>query len=136
MFPVLLAATFLASLLVCAMTVVLFLPPIRRILEGRLSPQATMLWTRSLLFAVCVVGVAVGARIWDLQRYLSAPEITTDQLSLEVYKTVIATGEANVAVILLVSLGVAVVALMKRRDSPEGCEQEPAKDVGGKEARA
>lgn len=120
MFPVLLAATFLASLLVCAMTVALFLPPISRILKTRLTPQATLLWTRSLLFAVCVVGVAVGARIWDLERYMQdGQSLTTDQLSLEVYKTVIATGEANVAVVLLVSLGVGIVALMKRREGPE-----------------
>ena len=120
MFPVLLAATFMASLLVCAMTVVLFLPPIARILKTRLSAQATLLWTRALLFAVCVTGVSVGTRVWDLERYMQAPRpISTDQLSLEVYKTVIATAEANVAVVLLVSLGVGVVALMKRREAPE-----------------
>lgn len=117
MFPVLLAATFLASLLVCAMTVVLFLPPIARILKTRLTAQATALWTRSLLFAVCVAGVAVGARIWDLERYMQAGPISTDQLSLEIYKTVIATAEANVAVVLLVALGVGLVALVKRPDT-------------------
>lgn len=114
MFPLLLTATFLSSILVCVATVVLFLPAITRVLRRRLSPDGVTLWTRALLFSVCVIGVSVGARIWDLERYMQLKEaVSADLISLEVYKTVIATAEANVAVMLLVCLGVAVVALMK-----------------------
>lgn len=115
MFPVLLVATFLASMLVCAMTIALFTPPIARVLRGRLSEGATTLWTRSLLFAVCVIGVAVGARLWEIEAYADRGRpISTDRLSLEIYKTILATAAANVAVVLVVALGVGLVALMKR----------------------
>ena len=51
---------------------------------------------------------------------MQAPQpISTDELSQEVYKTAIATAEANAAVVLLVSLGLAVGALTKRREAPE-----------------
>jgi hypothetical protein len=120
MFPILLAATLVSSLMVCGVTVALFLPPIDRILRARLKPEVTTLWTRILLFAVCVAGVALGTRLWNLERYMGADQdISTNLISMEVYRTLIATGEANIGVVLVVCLGVGVVVMMKRRDNTE-----------------
>lgn len=120
MFPILLAATLGASLMVCGVTVALFLPPIDRILRARLRAEVTALWTRILLFAVCVVGVALGTRLWSLERYMHADQdISTNLISMEVYRTLIATGEANIGVVLIVCLGVGVVVMIKRREETE-----------------
>ena len=120
MFTYLLMATFIASLLVSGLTVSLFLVPIRHILGLHLTAEATSLWTRSLFLTVLVVGASAGTRLWVLQRYMSPDaQITANVISMEVYRTVLATGEANIAIVLVFCIGVGTLAMMKPKKSPE-----------------
>jgi ABC-type sugar transport system permease subunit len=70
--------------------------------------------------AVVVMGVSVGTRVWDLERYAGGSEaLSTDAMALEIYRTTISTAQANVAALLVIFLAIGVIALMRRRgDQP------------------
>ena len=116
MLTTLIGLTFLSTLVVSAAAVALFWKPLTGILRSSLSEGAASLWSRGIGLCVLVVGISVGTRIWDLERYATAGKaVSSDQLVLEVYKSVIATAQACVAVLVIVFVGIGVIALMKRR---------------------
>ena len=101
MFLTLLVVTFLISLAVSFLVARLFKPAIGNILERILSDNIYIAWVRYLMFAIYVVGISTGVRIWDLEKYIN-PRIMHDQTQqplvlnldrwvLEVYRTVIGT---------------------------------------------
>jgi len=108
MFISLLAATFLIALGVCYLLARMFRPAVRKILQRILNDEIYHEWVRYLVFAIYVVGISNGVRIWDLEKYISptrefspALALTTDRCFLEVYRTVIGTLQ-GVAWMLLV----------------------------------
>ena len=98
MFLTLLLVTFVISLLVSFLVARLFQRPIGQIL-GRLVPEdLTGAWHRYLTFAIYVVGISGGVRIWSLERYIlpkghgeTALALTGDRWTFEVFRTVIGT---------------------------------------------
>lgn len=111
MFLSLLVITFLISVLVSALVARLFHPAVSRILQRILADDIYSAWVRYMLFAVFVVGVSSGVRIWDLEKYITPREfgevdavplaLNTERWVLEVYRTVIGTLQ-GVAWLLLV----------------------------------
>lgn len=121
MFVTLLLVTFAISLVSCAIVVWLFRGPVTQILDRLVSPEIAAAWTRYLGFAIFVVGVSGGVRIWDLERYITARSageaplvLNGDRWVLEVYRTVISTLQATAWLLLLFFL-VALVAYVVMR---------------------
>lgn len=120
MFLRLLVLTFLASSLICIAAVALFWKPLGTTLRNSLSEGAASIWLRGIALCVVVIGVSVGTRIWDLERYVQGAEaLSTDAMALEIYRTAMATSQAVVAALVMVFVGIGVIALMKRRGEPQ-----------------
>jgi MFS family permease len=99
MFITLLLVTFVISLAVSTIVVYFFNKPIQLILGRVLMDDISKAWARYLYFAIYVVGVSSGVRIWELEKYITPatvsgtaapiPELTQDRWVLEVYRTII-----------------------------------------------
>jgi hypothetical protein len=116
MFIRLLIVTFAVSLATCVVAGLLFHRPVTAILKRILGEELSGAWRRYITFAVYVVGVSGGVRIWQLEKYVTptspAPEpiaLTTDRWALEVYRTVIETLQ-GIAWALLLFFALALVA--------------------------
>ncbi len=132
MFILLLAVTFLVSVIVCVILARVFRKPLDRILNRLLGEDIYVAWTRYLLFALYVVGISGGVRVWDLERYITPQkageavlELNNDRWILEIYRTIIGTLQ-SVAWMLLVFFLVALLAFvvvkgreMKHASPPE-----------------
>ncbi len=116
MFFALLIVTLLVSLLVCYLVARAFDKPITTILERIVGPEIAGAWAKYMKFAIYVVGVSGGVRIYDLERYLPQPEsytpegrpipmpsltLTPERWLLEIYRTVIETLQALAWMLLL-----------------------------------
>jgi hypothetical protein len=110
MFATLLVVTFVIALVVAATVAALFRPAVRQILQRILADEIYTAWVRYLMFAIMVVGISSGVRVWELERYINparGPEggeplvLNTDRWLLEVYRTVIGT-MSGIAWLLLV----------------------------------
>src|SRR5262245_13789720 len=116
MFIPLLIVTFTISLVTCFVTGWLFRRPITAILNRIIGPQLSGAWQRYIAFAVYIVGMSGGVRIWDLEKYITphlpASEpitLNADRWTLEVYSTIIGTLQ-SIAWMLLVFFVFALVA--------------------------
>ncbi|MCE5269957.1 hypothetical protein LLH00_01580 [bacterium] len=120
MFITLLAVTFVVSLGVSLIVSRLFRDSIRRILSRIIQDEIASSWVRYIHFAILVVGVSSGVRVYDLQQYVlpretkegfeaALPALTTERWVLEVYRTVIGTA-SGVAWMLLVFFVFALIA--------------------------
>ena len=84
---------------------------------GRLVPEdLTGAWHRYLTFAIYVVGISGGVRIWSLEQYIlprahdqPALTLTPDRWTFEVFRTIIGTLQ-SLAWLLLVFFVFALVA--------------------------
>lgn len=116
MFITLLVVTFLVALATSTLVATLFNRPVKRILDRLVSEELGATWRRYILFAIYVVGVSGGVRVWELERYITprskedAPIVlNSDRWVLEVYKTVVGTLQ-SVAWMLLVFFLFALLA--------------------------
>lgn len=100
MFLTLLAVTFTISLLVSALVSRVFTQPLDSILKRIITDQISSAWLKYLKFAIYVVGISSGVRIYELEKYITPQrfekeskivELTSDRWILEVYRTVIET---------------------------------------------
>lgn len=109
MFFTLLLATFVIAAAVSAGVVKLFDKPVGNILRRIVKDDISNAWHRYITFAGFVVGISGGVRIYDLERYISAPQKDTELLvlnaerwTLEIYRTVIETLQSIAWMYLLV----------------------------------
>jgi hypothetical protein len=116
MFLTLLLVTLLVALAVSALVAALFNRPVKKILDRLVSEELGATWKRYILFAIYVVGISGGVRVWELEKYITprakddAPILlTSDRWVLEVYKTVVGTLQ-SVAWMLLVFFLFALLA--------------------------
>jgi hypothetical protein len=116
MFIVLLAVTFAIAIFVSYILVRLFHKPLASILQRIVAEDISAAWLKYLKFAMYVVGVSGGVRVWDLEKYITPrPEETgiivlnADRWVLEVYRTGIGTLQ-SVAWMLLVFFVFALIA--------------------------
>jgi hypothetical protein len=115
-FLTLLLVTFLLALLVSFLVTRLFQRPIRQILARLVPEDLTGAWHRYLSFAIYVVGISGGVRIWSLEHYIlprgrdePALLLTGDRWMFELFRTVIGTLQ-SLAWLLLVFFVFALVA--------------------------
>lgn len=116
MFITLLIVTFIIALATSLTIIRLFRVSIRTILDRVVSPELSDAWHRYLDFAVIVVGVSGGVRIWELEKYITARThdmetvvLNADRWVLEVYRTLIGTMQ-SAAWLLLVFFVFALIA--------------------------
>lgn len=115
MFVALLGVTFAIAGLVTVVVARLFDEPVRQILS-RVVGDISEAWHRYVTFAIYVVGISGGVRIFELEKYITAqgkehPQIvlSRDRWILEVYRTVIETLQST-AWMLLVFFIIGLVA--------------------------
>jgi len=116
MFLTLILVTFLIATLTATLVALLFNQPLKRILDRLVSEELGVTWKRYILFAVYVVGISGGVRVWDLEKYITPKTkddlplaLNFDRWVLEVYKTVIGTLQ-SVAWMLLIFFLFALLA--------------------------
>ncbi|MFO7447568.1 MAG: hypothetical protein R6W90_14450 [Ignavibacteriaceae bacterium] len=115
MFLTLLIVTFLIAGAVSFIVVKLFDNSINKILIRIIKDDISNAWSRYLKFAIFVVGISGGVRIWQLEQYIQPyPEgqrfiLNGDRWVLEVYRTIIETLQ-SVAWLLLVFFVIALIA--------------------------
>lgn len=108
MFLTLLLVTFAIALFVSFVVARLFSASLRHILDRIVSPELAGAWHRYLIFALYVVGVSGGVRIWSLEQYVIPRDpksppllLTPDRWTLEVYRTVIETLQSTAWMLLV-----------------------------------
>lgn len=116
MFLTLLAVTFTIAVLCSFVVARLFDKPTGAILSRVVAEELSSAWHRYIKFAIYVVGVSGGVRIWELEKYITPrtkdvemPVLNMDRWVLEVYRTIIATLQ-SVAWMLLIFFLFALIA--------------------------
>lgn len=127
MFITLLAVTFAVAATTSFVAARTFNQPVRGILDRIVSEQIGAAWHRYVTFAIYVVGISGGVRIYALEQYIfprTAPVsdakgmvevqpvvLNADRWTLEVYRTVIEALQ-SIAWMLLVFFLVALIAFV------------------------
>jgi len=115
MFLTLLLVTFLIAAATATITALLFSKPVKKILACLVSDELAPAWLRYLLFAIYVVGISGGVRVWDVEKYITPGKegqilvLNSDRWVIEIYKTIIGTLQ-SVAWMLLVFFLFALLA--------------------------
>jgi len=116
MFIWLLVVTLAVSAMVCFIATRFFDKPIGSILTRLVSEELSFAWHRYVTFAIYVVGISGGGRIWALERYItpnteeaSVVQLNAARWTLEVYRTIVETLQ-GIAWMLLVFFIFALIA--------------------------
>jgi hypothetical protein len=115
MFVTLLLITFIIAAATSTVIALLFSKPIKKILGRLVAEELAPTWQRYLLFAIYVVGISGGVRVWDIERYITPDKeskllvLNSDRWVIEIYKTVIGTLQ-SVAWMLLIFFLFALLA--------------------------
>ncbi|MBS1791453.1 MAG: hypothetical protein JST85_27320 [Acidobacteria bacterium] len=116
MFLTLMLVTFLIATITATVVALLFNQPVKRILDRLVSEELSVTWKRYILFAVYIVGISGGVRVWELEKYITPKTkddlplaLTFDRWVLEVYKTIVGTLQ-SVAWMLLIFFLFALLA--------------------------
>jgi hypothetical protein len=115
MFLTLLVVTFLIAAVVSTGVALLFARPIRRVLVRLVSEDLAPLFRRYIVFAIYVVGIGGGVRLWDVEKYITPDKdghllvLNADRWVIEIYKTLMGT-LTGVAWMLLIFFLFALVA--------------------------
>ena len=120
MFFALLLVTFVLALVVSALVVLLFDKAVGAILSRIIADDISAAWQRFVRFALIVVGVSGGVRIYQLERYLEegTRDLTTEQWTLEVYRTIIEALQSMAwALLLFFMLALLAYVLVRRVDA-------------------
>ena len=96
MFLQLLFVSFGLAAAVSVLVVLVFLKPVRAILQRIVGEEIHTAWVRYVMFAVVVVGISGGVRLWELGRYITPDEktgkvleLTNDRWILEIFSTIV-----------------------------------------------
>jgi len=118
MFLTLLLVTFVVSVLVSLAVARMFANSIESILNRVIADAISAAWLRYMKFAILVVGVSAGVRIYELEKYISPArngqdskvlELTQERWILELYRAVIEALQ-GIAWLLLVFFVFALIA--------------------------
>lgn len=135
MFLTLLLVTFLVSVTVALVVARMFHRPIERILHRIIADDISSAWLRYMNFAILVVGVSAGVRVYELEKYISPLRhdsnstvlaLTRERWILELYRTVIEALQ-GIAWLLLVFFVFALIAyvivrIAEMKRGPKGAE--------------
>jgi len=96
------------TLLLVTFAIALFSGSILRILERVVSPDLAGAWHKYMIFALYVVGISGGVRIFSLEQYVNPSDpklpplvLTPERWTLEVYRTVIETLQSTAWMLLV-----------------------------------
>lgn len=143
MIILLLITTFLIAFAVSTVVAVIFGKPIDRILAKVVPDDLSPAWSRYLRFAIYVVGIGGGVRVWALEKYLTRQEpygevvaLTTDRWLLEIYETIIGTLQSTTVVLLAFFVFALIAVVVVRLFEPRQVERHTnlARDDGQREA--
>lgn len=116
MFVGLLVGTLLISVVVCLLVARVFDRSIRSILVRLVTEELSSAWHRYITFAIYVVGISGGVRVYSLEQYVNprssdqpVPALTASRWALEAYRTIIETLQ-GIAWMLLVVFVFALIA--------------------------
>ncbi|SIR48359.1 hypothetical protein [Halanaerobium kushneri] len=108
MFYLLMLVTFLVALLVCYIVSRLFNDSIYKILNLIVPEAINQAWLKYIKFAIYVVGISGGVRVWDLEKYITSRyenrevvQLTTERWTLEIYRTLIGSLQSIATVLLI-----------------------------------
>ena len=108
MFITLIVVDFIVSFAVCFIVALVFRTPVSKIMQRLIAEDISHAWSKYLMFAIYVVGISGGVRIWDLEKYITPAktgdavlELTSDRWVLEIYRTIIGTLESNAWMLLV-----------------------------------
>lgn len=114
----LLVGSFVIAFVVATIVVLAFNKPIDSMLNRIVPDDLSRAWARYLKFAIYVVGIGGGVRVWEFEKYLTVQDpykeivpLTSDRWLLEVYNAVIGTLQSTV-MILLVFFVFALIAVV------------------------
>jgi len=119
MFITLLAVTFVIAASVTAIVAGVFRHSIAGILAGIFPAEIVSAWQRYMTYAIYVVGISGGVRVWELERYIdrqSPIALNADRWVLEVYRTIISALQSTAwllfafFVVAILAYGIARVA--------------------------
>ncbi len=125
MFLTLLLVTLALAFAVSAIVAKAFSAPIDNILKRIIADAISAAWLKYLKFAILVVGVSAGVRIYELEKYITPQrwdkeakivELTSERWVLELYRTIIETLQ-GIAWLLLVFFVFALIAYVMVRIS-------------------
>lgn len=121
MFRTLLVVTFAIAAVVSFAVARLFSRSLRQILERLVAAELAGAWHRYVIFALYVVGISGGVRVWSLEQYVIPREprtaplvLTADRWTLEVYRTVIGTLQSAAWMLLVVFVFLLVAYVIAR----------------------
>jgi hypothetical protein len=107
MFLTLLLVTFLLAAATASVVALLFTRPVDKILGRLVSEQLAPIWRRYILFAIYVVGISGGVRIWDVERYITPDKegqllvLTSDRWVVEIYKSILGAAQSAAWMLLV-----------------------------------
>lgn len=106
------------SVAVSAVVVAMFGKAMDDILRRIIGDDMSSGWSKYMRFAVYVVGISGGVRIWELERFIGpvpegvrAPELTGERFVLELYRSVVGSLQ-SIAWVLLFFFLVTLVAFV------------------------
>ena len=118
MFLILLPITLAIAFAVSALVARMFAGPIDAILKRIIADEISVAWLKYMKFAILVVGVSAGVKIYELEKYITplrgdkdavVVRLTQERWVLELYRTVIDTLQ-GIAWMLLVFFVFALIA--------------------------
>ncbi len=113
----LLLVTFVLALAVSVTVARFFDKPVRSIMQRILADEVSIVWSKYLSFAVVVVGISSGVRVWDFEKYLDPSKegpivmLTRERWVFEIYRTIIGSLQ-GIAWLLLVFFVFALLAFV------------------------
>ena len=114
----LLLTTFVIALAVASLVVFIFSKPIDSILKRVVPIEISSAWAKYLKFALYVVGIGGGVRVWDFEKYLTIVDpykeiipLTSDRWMLEIYQTIVGALQ-SCSMVLLVFFVFALIAVV------------------------
>ncbi|MDN0075712.1 hypothetical protein QU481_12520 [Crenobacter sp. SG2303] len=120
MFYALLGATLVVALLTSIAVARFFDSAVNKILARIIGGDLADAWRKYLSFAIVVVGVQGGVRLWELEKYVTATresaalELNGMRWTLEIYRTFIDTLQSIAWVLLLFFLAAMIAYVIVR----------------------
>lgn len=108
-FLLLLAITLTIAVATSGVIAYIFERPVAQIMGRLVADEIAYAWSRYLRFAIIVVGVTGGVRLWQMEQYIDEVALSTERWVLEIYRTVIGSMQ-SIAWMLLVFFVFALIA--------------------------
>ncbi|KAF0162192.1 MAG: hypothetical protein FD188_146 [Ignavibacteria bacterium] len=108
MFFTLLLVTFALAIVTSFIIAKFFNKPIGKILNRIIAEDISTAWQKYIKFAIYVVGISGGVRVWELEKYLQPQDkstyqivLTNERWILEIYRTIIETLQSTAWMLLV-----------------------------------